>query len=52
VFEAIESDSSRAASAIQPGLDPDPSDVMSALESLCSDLSYAPALESEVITCP
>jgi hypothetical protein len=52
VFDAIESDPFRAASAIQPELDPDPAEVLSALDDLCFDLTFAPALENEFLTCP
>jgi hypothetical protein len=52
VFDAIESDPYRAATAVQSDLDPDPADVLSALQSLCSDLSYSAALEDEYISCP
>ena len=48
---AIEADPARVATAIQADLDPDPSDVQSNLDDLCSSLSLTPALDSEVLPC-
>ncbi len=51
VYEAIEVAPGRVATAVQGSLDPDPTDVQAQLESLCSTLQLAPALEEEVISC-
>lgn len=51
VMEAIESDPRRVAQAVQSKLDPDPSDVQSNLEELCTDLSYNQAVENDLPPC-
>jgi hypothetical protein len=51
VLSAIESDPSRAAQAIEASLNPSPDDIKTSLDSLCSSLRLAPALQNEVLNC-
>jgi hypothetical protein len=51
VFTAIEGDPGRVADAIQSSLSPDPADVQSNLDDLCSSLQLAQALQDEVLAC-
>jgi hypothetical protein len=52
VLTAIEDNAGEVAGAVQTSLDPDPSDVASNLETLCSSLRLSEALSNDVIPCP
>jgi len=52
VLTAIEDNPDEVAQAIQASFDPDPSDVESNLEALCSSLQLSDALSNDIISCP
>jgi hypothetical protein len=52
VLDAISNNSTEVADVIQADLDPDPSDVESNLEDLCSSLQLSDALSNDIISCP
>ena len=52
VLTAIEDNPDEVAQAIQASFDPDPSDVESNLEDLCSSLQLSDALSNDVVSCP
>src|SRR3954468_3298030 len=52
VLSAIEGNPDEVATAIQSSLDPDPADVESNLETLCSSLTLSDALSNDIISCP
>jgi hypothetical protein len=52
VLDAISNNPADVADAIQADLDPDPSDVQSNLEDLCSSLRLSEALSNDIISCP
>lgn len=52
VLTAINKNPDEVAQDIQSSLDPDPADVESNLEDLCSSLQLSDALSNDVINCP
>lgn len=52
VLTAVNDNPDEVAQDIQSSLDPDPADVESNLEDLCSSLQLSDALSSDVINCP
>jgi len=52
VLTAINDNADEVAQDIQSSLDPDPADVESNLEDLCSSLQLSDALSNDVINCP
>ena len=52
VLNAIEDNPDEVAQAIQGSLDPDPADVESNVEDLCTSLQLTDALSNEILSCP